>query len=45
MEDMPDSFNCSSAYAIFQESVFYRNKLEVSGKEAKTSPILYWFPI
>lgn len=38
MKDMPDSFNCSSAYAIFEESFFYRNKLEVSGQEKKLQP-------
>lgn len=38
MKDMPDSFNCSSVYAIFEESFFYRNKLEVSGQEKKLQP-------
>lgn len=38
MKDMSDSFNCSSAYAIFEESVFYRNKLEFSEQEKKQQP-------
>lgn len=38
MKDMPDCFNCTSPYAIFYKSVFYKNKLEVSRQEKKLQP-------
>lgn len=38
VKDMPDSFNCRSVYAIFEERFSYRNKLEAWEQEKKLQP-------